>query len=80
MLYYIYMIQGGDQNGNEAEEDAVDTNDIDAKEESVLTNGKAHDAEPNKKRQKKRWGEELRLEWVGRSMIKLDETCHGPGK
>ena len=39
---------------NEAEEDAVDTNDIDAKEESVLTNGKAHDAEPNKKRQKKR--------------------------
>lgn len=54
MLYYIYMIQGGDQNGNEAEEDAVDTNDIDAKEESVLTNGKAHDAEPNKKRQKKR--------------------------
>ena len=42
MLYY--MIQGGDQNGNEAEEDAVDTNDIDAKEESVLTNGKAHDA------------------------------------
>ena len=51
MLYY--MIQGRDENGNEAEED-VDTNDIDAKEESVLTNGKAHDAEPNKKRQKKR--------------------------
>ena len=34
------MIQGGDQNGNEAEEDiyAVDTNDIDA-EESVLPMG-----------------------------------------
>lgn len=77
MLYYIYMIQGGDQNGNEAEEDAVDTNDIDAKEESVLTNGKAHDAEPNKKRQKKRWGEELRLEWVGSSINLLDRLSIG---
>ena len=77
MLYYIYMIQGGDQNGNEAEEDAVDTNDIDVKEQSVLTNGKAHDAEPNKKRQKKRWGEELRLEWVGSSINLLDRLSIG---